>query len=130
MSKYRIKKIYKVTYDEGEVVEKICIQRKILWWWKTVTIPIIMASDGKDILEITAFGGDRLESRDNFYSDEEMEEFFSIFDRRKYPNIGLAWWGNLIVFYDKEKYIFAYKLEELVNNQENEVQNKGNSQDI
>jgi len=122
MSKYRIKKIYKVTHNEGEVVEKICIQKKILWWWKTVTIPIIMATDGKDILEITAFGGNKLESKDSFYSDEEMEDFFSILDGNNYPNIGLAWWQKFIVFYDKEKYIFAYDINNLIGERENEVQ--------
>lgn len=122
MSKYRIKKIYKVTYNEGEVVEKICIQKKILWWWKTVTIPIIMATDGKDILEITAFGGNKLECKDGFYSDEEMEDFFSILDGNKYPTIGLAWWQKFIVFYDKEKYIFAFDLNDLIDEIENEVQ--------
>ena len=114
MSKYRIKKIYKVTHNEGEVVEKICIQKKILWWWKTVTIPIIMATDGKDILEITAFGGNKLESKDGFYSDEEMEDFFSIFDENNYPNIGLAWHGKSIVYYDKGNYVFSYKLKDLI----------------
>jgi hypothetical protein len=122
MSKYRIKKIYKVTPNEGEVIEKMCIQRKFLWWWRTVTIPIIMATYGKDILEISAFGGEKLECSDEWYSDEEWEDLFRLIDRQKYPNIGLAWHGKSIVYYDKVKYVFSYKLNYLIGKQENEIQ--------
>lgn len=115
MSKYRIKKIYKVTPNEGEVIEKMNIQRKILWWWRTVTIPIIMATDGKDILEISAFGGKKLECSDEWwYSDEEWEDFFKLIDGQKYPKIGLAWYGKNIVYYDKVKYVFSYNLKDLI----------------
>lgn len=113
MAKYRIKKVYKYCSNDVSADEKISIQKKFLWWWKTVTIPIIMAIDGNDILEITVFGGAKLESKDGWFSEESMEIFFRVLTWSEYPNIGLAWWGNEIVFYDKKKYIMLQGFEDV-----------------